>query len=360
MFKELFTRRGIIAGYRTAPLHDERLRYLMHCAQGGARQNTLRAIAAHQVNVVHSLQLREGERVSQTRIEAAAARWSLPGGRRCSRPARADASQRFLSHTVRWLRFVDMLEEPDATRPAHAGEVAVFAAWMRKECGHRLGALSAYSPRIFMQKIFLWLQRISHVYENSFRIPLWISMCSSVKPTRCWRAQVAIDFLFQGRARRGRCRPQRRVERTACGIAGAGRRVPRVSAASARRVAAPRSALAALALALAVLLGTGSAQGQTTITLVKNTVKSSGPGTAGITSNDNALAFTSGAHTHGYTVKEVKIRFATAETPLPTYTAAIYTANSSGEPDTPVGTLSKPSILLPASPDNSFTADPAI
>ena len=135
MFKELFTQPGIVARYRAAPLHDERLRYLMHCAQGGAKRTTLRAIAAHQVNLVHLLDLRGGERVSGSRIEAAAARWSLPGGRRCRRSARTDACRRFIGHTVRWLRFVDMLEEPDATRHAHADEVAVFAAWMRKERG---------------------------------------------------------------------------------------------------------------------------------------------------------------------------------------------------------------------------------
>lgn len=135
MFEKLFTRPGIIARYRAAPLYTERLRYLVHCAQGGATQRTLRVIAAHQANVVHFLDLRQGERVSQTRIEAAAARWSLPGERRCSQPARADASQRFLGHTVRWLRFADMLEEPDATGLASVGELAAFAAWMCKERG---------------------------------------------------------------------------------------------------------------------------------------------------------------------------------------------------------------------------------
>ena len=135
MFEDLFTRRGIIARYHAAPLHDERVRYLMHCAQEGTRRRTLRAIAAHQVNLVHLLDLREGERIGMPRIEAAAGQWSLPGQRRCSRPARPDARQRFFGHAVRWLRFVDLFEEPCKTQHAHVGEVAVFAAWMRKERG---------------------------------------------------------------------------------------------------------------------------------------------------------------------------------------------------------------------------------
>ena len=92
-------------------------------------------IAAHQANLVRLLDLREGERVNVTRIEATAGQWSLPGGRRSSRPARPDARQRFVGHAVRWLRFLDLLEEPHATQHAHAREVAVFAAQMRDERG---------------------------------------------------------------------------------------------------------------------------------------------------------------------------------------------------------------------------------
>ena len=70
-----------------------------------------------------------------TRVEAAAGQWSQPGGRRCSRPAQPEARRRFFGHAVRWLRFAGLLEEPRAKRHAHAGEVAVFAAWMRRERG---------------------------------------------------------------------------------------------------------------------------------------------------------------------------------------------------------------------------------
>ena len=95
----------------------------------------MRTIAAHQVNLVHLLDLHEGERVSLTRIDVAAVQWSLPGGRRCRRPAEPEQGRRFFGHAVRWLRFVDMLEEPEGTPHSHAGEVAAFTAWMRKERG---------------------------------------------------------------------------------------------------------------------------------------------------------------------------------------------------------------------------------
>ena len=135
MFEDLFIDRGTIASYHAAPLLDERLSYLRHCAEAGSRPSTLRRIAAHQSSVIRFLDLHEGDQVNVAQVEAAADQWSLPGGRQSRRPALRQACQRFLGHAVRWLRFVDMLEEPDAARHVHAGEVAVFEAWMRKERG---------------------------------------------------------------------------------------------------------------------------------------------------------------------------------------------------------------------------------
>ena len=135
MFEELFTNRNTIEKYRATPLLEERLCYLAHCARTGSRPGTLRRIAVHQVHLVRLLDLREGDRTNVSRIEAAAGRWSEPGGRLSRRPAHPEARRRFIGHAVRWLRFAGLLEEPRAKRHAHAGEVAAFAAWMRKERG---------------------------------------------------------------------------------------------------------------------------------------------------------------------------------------------------------------------------------
>ena len=136
MFEDLFIDRGTIAKYHAAPLLEERLSYyLRHCAQDGARTPTLRKIAVHHTSLIHFLDLHEGDRVNVAQVEAAAGQWSLPGGRRCSRPALPQACQRFFGHAVRWLRFVSLLEEPCKAQHAHAGAVAVFAAWMREERG---------------------------------------------------------------------------------------------------------------------------------------------------------------------------------------------------------------------------------
>ncbi|MDE2892261.1 MAG: tyrosine-type recombinase/integrase [Chloroflexota bacterium] len=135
MFETLFTCPGITERYLTAPLLDQRLDYLGHCAREGTRRQTLRTIAVCQVSLVRLLDLHEGERVSVTRVEAAADQWSLPGGRRCRRPASSEVRQRFIGHAGRWLRFAGLLDEPDKARHTHAMETAVFEAWMRDERG---------------------------------------------------------------------------------------------------------------------------------------------------------------------------------------------------------------------------------
>ena len=135
MFENLFTNPRTIARYRDEPLAEERLRYLVHCAAAGARDCTLRKIASHQMHVVHLLGLHAGERTSMARIEAAAREWARPGGRHSGRTASREARTRFVGQAVRWLRFAGLLEEPEAVRHAHAGEVAAWVAWMRQERG---------------------------------------------------------------------------------------------------------------------------------------------------------------------------------------------------------------------------------
>ena len=90
MFEDLFIDRGTIAKYHAAPLLEERLSYLRHCAQDGARTPTLRKIAVHQTSLIHFLDLHEGDRVNVAQVEAAAGQWSLPDGRSVQ-PARAAA-----------------------------------------------------------------------------------------------------------------------------------------------------------------------------------------------------------------------------------------------------------------------------
>ena len=150
MFEDLFISRNTIERHRGAPLLEERLSYLRHCAEGGARPRTLRIIAAHQLSLVLLLDLRAGRCVSMRQIEGAADR------RRSSGPARSRRDRRsFIGHAVRWLRFAGLFEEPIKVRHAHVGEVAVFTAWMREEHGWSEETIRTYCNTV--DRFFDWL-----------------------------------------------------------------------------------------------------------------------------------------------------------------------------------------------------------
>ena len=72
--------------YRAAPLVKQRERYLAHLKATGARRSTLRKCANDQLSLVRLLDLKDGERVSRSRIEAAAVLWAQPKGT----PVRSD------------------------------------------------------------------------------------------------------------------------------------------------------------------------------------------------------------------------------------------------------------------------------
>ena len=136
MFQNLFQRPCTIEKYRQAPLDGARLRYLHHLQDYGVRPRTLRKIASHQLGLTRLLDLREGDRVSVSQVEAAGRKWSRRVGRSssCRSTSRRRAAL-FVGHGVRWLQFLGWLEESEEVRHPHAVEVATFAAQMRGERG---------------------------------------------------------------------------------------------------------------------------------------------------------------------------------------------------------------------------------
>ena len=61
MFEFLFAQSSAIARYRSAPLLEERIRYLAHCKQIGIKLETLRKIASHQLSPVCTLDFRDSD-----------------------------------------------------------------------------------------------------------------------------------------------------------------------------------------------------------------------------------------------------------------------------------------------------------
>ena len=115
-------------------------------------------------------------------------------------------------------------------------------------------------------------------------------------------------------------------------------------------------AASALAAAFALLLGAGAAEAQTSVKLVGNLAA----GTSGSANvqNDNAQAFTTGAHSAGYTLTKVVFRLRLSGTAEPTYTVTIR-SDSSGSPGSVVGTLTNPASLPTTYGNTDFMASGA-
>ena len=141
MFEDLFERPHAIEKYRSAPLYEDRLRYLVHVADGGAAPRTLYKIAYCQLNLVRLLDLREGETVALSQLTAVAEarfdREEHPGGQR----AHSRASRDFLGHALRWLRSLGRVEQPTKLRHPYAAEIEAFTVWMRDERGLSEGTI---------------------------------------------------------------------------------------------------------------------------------------------------------------------------------------------------------------------------
>ena len=143
MFEELFTNRYTIRRYRAAPLIEPRERYLRHLAESGASRLTLRQIALDQVHLLQLLDLREGEKVSVSRIEALAPDWDRTRHYKLGHRPRASrkSTRNALSRLTRWLRFLGWLDEPEEDPHPYGVELGAFEDWMRAERGHAEGTI---------------------------------------------------------------------------------------------------------------------------------------------------------------------------------------------------------------------------
>ena len=146
MFEKLFTKAFTIERYRSAPLAEHRRRYLRHLAALGAARLTLRQIAHDQVRLLCNLDLKEGERISVSRVEATGASWPHARVYRVGRrpPSSRQSVKKSLSRVIRWLRFLGWLDEPIALpRHSHGAEVTTYERWRRDERGYVEETISA-------------------------------------------------------------------------------------------------------------------------------------------------------------------------------------------------------------------------
>ncbi|QKC86748.1 tyrosine-type recombinase/integrase [Mesorhizobium sp. NZP2077] len=154
MFEEIFFPRNA-KKYRAAPLFEEREQYLIHRRDLGATRSSLRKCANNQLSLMHLLNLQEDRRACPSQVEAAAASWSQPKGRRCDWLASPKTTARFVADAVSWLRFLGWLEETETDNRRCGAEVGAYELWMRRDRGLSEATIRGY--RAAADQFLEWL-----------------------------------------------------------------------------------------------------------------------------------------------------------------------------------------------------------
>jgi integrase/recombinase XerD len=156
MFEQLFTTPRSVAHYSRAPLVEERLRYLAHCAAQGSTRSSLRLIAQHQLVSIEYLHLLTAESVTVDQIRSAADSWV---GRQ-PQPHTHNATDyrygklRFISDARQWLSFLGRLRTIEPPRRPYAELIEGFTDYMVRERG-----LSQHTIRIRCWHLAQFLER---------------------------------------------------------------------------------------------------------------------------------------------------------------------------------------------------------
>ena len=156
MFNDLFTSPKALDRYSSAPLLDERLRYLAHCAAQGSTRSSLRLTAQHQLAAIDYLHLQKSDTVTVKQIEAAADFWIT----RQLQPHTHNAIDyrwarlRFISEARQWLSFLGRLLPIEAPRHPYADLIEGFTDHMIREKG-----LSQHTVRIRCWYVEQFLRR---------------------------------------------------------------------------------------------------------------------------------------------------------------------------------------------------------
>jgi site-specific recombinase XerD len=137
MFERLFKRPRALTRQRNGPLAEERLRYLVHCAEQQMSRRTLRGIAIYTLIIAEALRLadRPGELVTRAEIEAGAGRWANRHPKPLSMRQPHHSRLRFIGYAARWLTFLGRLQPPAAAPGPHAEQIAAFSDFMLRERG---------------------------------------------------------------------------------------------------------------------------------------------------------------------------------------------------------------------------------
>jgi integrase/recombinase XerD len=113
MIDTLFSSRPILSRQFAAPLLAEREEFLNHLLQQNKCRSYIKSTASMLVNVIEYLDLNQRRTVSLMEIKEASSRWVLAKPWRVPRRVVRETSKRFIMNGACWLRFLQLLEEPE-------------------------------------------------------------------------------------------------------------------------------------------------------------------------------------------------------------------------------------------------------
>lgn len=155
MFNQLFRRYKYRRLHFTAPLLEERLRYLAYLSEHGCKPFKIRDIASFQLRLIKYLHLEKNKMLTYEEITSAANRWALYSKRRyCSRNAcYSSCKERFIKRALQWLNFLNRVEiSAQASIPT---EISEFIDYIRDEKGLSESTIRSHRAilKIFSNKI---------------------------------------------------------------------------------------------------------------------------------------------------------------------------------------------------------------
>ncbi|MCL5261169.1 MAG: tyrosine-type recombinase/integrase [Gammaproteobacteria bacterium] len=134
---KLYSRYHFLHKHLTAPMLQERLKYLQYWKDNGAIPLTLKRISAYLLLIIDYLNLENKKIVTVAEIEKAAEKWAIAENQHWRKPGEYSkfAKQRFIADATRWLKMINRLEEVKPEEIKFVKELSGYINYMRHEQG---------------------------------------------------------------------------------------------------------------------------------------------------------------------------------------------------------------------------------
>ena len=163
MLDNLFKYSAVLARHQSAPLLEERERYLAHCASEGLAAYTLRSLAGKLLIVTQHLVIDDNRNVTSANIERAAQRCTAQWRTTHSSQDTRTPTKTFVRVATAWLRFLDKLEEPQKFKGPFTLQIESFLSVLLDERG--LSPKTVQTYEWFIRQFCNWFSTQSKSFD---------------------------------------------------------------------------------------------------------------------------------------------------------------------------------------------------